>query len=356
MSARFLVTGGAGFVGSALALRLAAEHGGAAVTAFDNLCRRGSELNLPRLTRAGVRFVHGDLRNAEDLAAAGPAEWILDCAALPSVQAGYVGPLRPVIDSNLIGSIACLEHALSSGAGLLFLSTSRVYPIAALRALPLEIRGDRLALARGSAGTGWSEHGIAGDFPLAGARSLYGATKLCSEILIDEYRAMRGLRAISLRCGVIAGPWQQGRVDQGFVSLWAARHRYGGRLDYLGFGGDGRQVRDVLHIDDLCDLVALLMRDATRFTGRDLCAGGGPEHSVSLRELSALLALRCGRRVEIGSRPETHPSDIPWFVTDNRAITAATGWAPRRGIPQLLDDVLAWLDAERAQLEPLFAG
>jgi CDP-paratose 2-epimerase len=261
-----------------------------------------------------------------------------------------------VIDSNLLGSVACLEHAAACGAGFLFLSTSRVYPISALRALPLEVAGERVVLARGSAGPGWSEHGISADFSLAGARSLYGATKLCTELLIEEYAAMRGLRTIALRCGVIAGPWQQGRVDQGFVSLWAARHRYGGRLDYIGFGGDGRQVRDVLHVDDLCDLVSLLLRNSAHFAGRIYCAGGGPAHSVSLRELSALLADRCGRRIEIGSKPETHPADIPWFVTDNRAISAATGWAPRRGIPELLDDVLAWLDAERAQLEALFAG
>ncbi len=356
MSERLLVTGGAGFVGSSLALRLLAEQGGAEVIAFDNLCRRGSELNLPRLAAAGARFVHGDLRCAEDLAAVGPVDWIFDCAALPSAQAGYAGAARGVIDANLLGSVCCLEYAARHGAGLVFLSTSRVYPIAALRALPLERRGERLALRAGSAGSGWSEHGIGAAFPLAGARSLYGATKLCSELLIEEYAAIHGLRTLVLRCGVIAGPWQQGRVDQGFLSLWAARHRYGGSLDYIGFGGEGLQVRDVLHVEDFCDLVLLLLRDADRHAGKIYCAGGGPELSLSLRELTALLGELCKRKLAPGARAETHPSDIPWFVTDNRELSQATGWRPRRSLQQLLEDVIRWLDSERGQLERIFAA
>ncbi len=356
MAERILVTGGAGFVGSALALRLAAERRGAELIALDNLCRRGSELNLARLAAGGVRFLHGDLRCPDDLAAAGPVDWILDCAALPSVHAGYSGETRGVIDANLLGSVSCFEYASRHRAGVVFVSTSRVYPIAPLRALPLDRRGDRLALRAGSHGPGWSERGIAADFPLAGARSLYGATKLCSELLLEEYAAIHGLRTLVLRCGVIAGPWQLGRVDQGFFSLFAARHRYGGPLDYIGFGGEGLQVRDVLHVEDLCDLVLQLLGDADAHAGRTYCVGGGPEGSASLRELTALLGEICGRSLAAGARPETHPSDIPWFVTDTSEVSRATGWRPRRGLRQIALDVIGWLDAERGALQPLFGS
>jgi CDP-paratose 2-epimerase len=151
--------------------------------------------------------------------------------------------------------MTCLEAARRAGAGLLFLSTSRVYPIEPLRQLPLVAGDTRLRLPEGVTGVGWSADGISADFPLKGHRSLYGATKLASELLIDEYRHMYGMPVVVNRCGVIAGPWQMGKVDQGFVSLWAARHLWGTCLSYTGFGGTGLQVRDVLHIEDLCELV-----------------------------------------------------------------------------------------------------
>src|SRR6202008_348292 len=101
----------------------------------------------------------------------------------------------------------------------------------------------------------------------AGSRSLYGASKLASELLIEEYRTMYGLRAIVNRCGVIAGPWQMGKVDQGFVVLWAARHLFGQPLTYTGFGGDGPQVRDVLHIADLFELIKIELDNLSRLNG-----------------------------------------------------------------------------------------
>ena len=229
-----------------------------------------------------------------------------------------------------------------------------VYPIAALRALPLEREGERLALPEGAEGPGWSVEGIRHDFPLEGPRSLYGATKLASELLLWEYGAMDDLPVVVNRCGVVAGPWQLGRVDQGFLALWAARHLFGGELAYRGFGGEGLQVRDVLHVDDLYDLVALQLDDPNAFSGQLFSVGGGPERSVSLRELSLLCGPRAGGSREIGSDPVTHPADIPWFVTDLRDVTERTGWTPRRTLENIVDDVFAWLHEERERLEPLF--
>ena len=352
---RFLVTGGAGFVGSQLALRLKRDRPDAEVVALDSLKRRGSELALERLRAGGVAFLHGDVRNPEDLEPVGSADLLLECSAEPSVMAGYDGGARFLVHTNLQGTLNCLEFARSRGAGMVFLSTSRVYPIAALRGLPLERRGDRLVIPEHRSGPGWSAVGIRSDFPLAGPRSLYGATKLCSEHLIEEYAAMYGLPAVIDRCGVIAGPWQMGKVDQGFVALWAARHRFGGSLSYHGFGGEGAQVRDILHVDDLCDLVALQTLDLEQHAGRVYAVGGGPSGSVSLRELSGLCARLSGRALPIGSRPETHPADVPWFVTDNAEVTARTGWRPRRSREQLLEDVFRWLDGHGEKLREILA-
>ncbi len=352
---RILITGGAGFVGSSLALMFKQDRPEATVIAFDNLRRRGSELTLARLQRAGVTFVHGDVRQPADLDSVGPFDCLVECSAEPSVQAGYGQSPDYVLQTNLVGTIHCLEAARRHRARVLFLSTSRVYPIAALRALPLTESATRLEMSAGAAGPGWSAQGISADFPLEGSRSIYGATKLCSEHLAEEYAALYDLPVVVNRCGVLAGPWQMGKVDQGFVSLWCARHLFGGPLASIGFGGQGRQVRDVLHVADLYDLVCRQI-DAMRPGRYSLhTVGGGPENALSLCELTALAQAR-GRAVEIGSRPETHPADIPWYVTDISAVSAATGWRPRRSIATLVDEVFEWLRHNEEMLRPVLLG
>jgi len=353
---RILITGGAGFVGSSLALMLKRDRPADDIRVFDNLRRRGSELSLGRLRRAGVEFTHGDVRIADDLAEAGPFDLLIECSAEPSVHAGYGGSPSYVLQTNLTGTIHSLETARQYKADVLLLSTSRVYPIEPLRALPLERRGSRLDLPERASGPGWSTHGVTTDFPLRGFRSMYGATKLASELLVEEYRAMYGLRTIVNRCGVISGPWQMGKADQGFVVLWASRHLYGGRLSYLGFGGDGAQVRDVLHVADLYDLVRLQLADMTRYSGGVYNVGGGRANSVSLAELTALCRARADASIPVDAEPRTNDADVPYYVTDNAAVTAATGWSPARPFETLLDEVFAWLRDHRAALEPVLSG
>lgn len=355
MPKRVLVTGGAGFVGSSLAVHLARTRPPGSIVALDNLHRRGSELTLARLACAGVTFVHGDIRLREDIDAAGSFGVMIECSAEPSVHAGYGGDPSYVLGTNLVGALSCMEAARRRGAGLLFLSTSRVYPIDALRKLPLVERSSRVTLMEGARGTGWSGNGISTDFPLTGHRSLYGATKLASELLIEEYRNMYGMPAVVNRCGVIAGPWQMGKVDQGFVSLWAARHLWGTQLSYTGFGGKGLQVRDVLHIDDLCDLVDLQVDRLSEWSGAVLNVGGGADCSVSLRELTEKCEQRSGRRIQFAEVAETAPADIPYYVSDNNAVRALCGWSPQRSIDALLDDVFKWLRAGEEQLRPVLS-
>jgi CDP-paratose 2-epimerase len=357
MTFRLLITGGAGFVGSSLALAFRRDHPDWKVVAFDNLKRRGSELAISRLRAAGVEFHHGDVRCADDLEALGPVDLLIECSAEPSVHAGYQDAPNYVISTNLGGTVNCLEHLRRHGGDLLFLSTSRVYPIGGLRELPFEQQGDRLALPSGSAGEGWSgDAGIGENFPINGGRSLYGATKLASELLIEEYRAMYGLRAVVNRCGVLAGPWQMGKVDQGFVVLWMTRHIYGGTLAYTGFGGEGLQVRDLLHVDDLYDLLQLQLRALDHHSGATYNAGGGLPLSVSLRELTQWCERMTGNCLPIGRVPQTRPADIPYYVSDCRRVQQATGWRPQRGLAGLLEDIHRWLVDARAELEPILGS
>jgi CDP-paratose 2-epimerase len=347
---RIAITGGAGFVGSHLALSFKRETPDATVIAIDNLKRRGSELSLRRLSAGGVEFRHGDIRNAEDFADFGSLDLLVECSAEPSVLAGLATADRYLINTNLLGTINCLEYARRSDAAVVFLSTSRVYPIAALRELPLIATESRFAIPGSSSGLGWSARGIAENFPLTGSRSLYGATKLCSELIIAEYVALYGLRAVINRCGVLTGPWQMGKVDQGFVVLWAARHLFGGVLSYNGFGGAGLQVRDVLHVADLYCLIREQVARIATHSGKTYNVGGGAGCSISLVELTEACVRRAGRRMKIGSQPQTNPVDIPFYVTDNTVVSAATGWCPRYSMDEILDEVFDWLGEHRQEL------
>ena len=266
---RILVTGGAGFVGANLCLALAERHPDAEVVALDSLKRRGSELNLPRLRAAGVEFVHGDVRERDDLLAIEPVEAIVECSAEPSVLAGMGSGADFVVQTNLLGAHNCFELARRDGAHVVFLSTSRVYPVAAQLELHLREEATRFALEASQPFAGASEHGIAEDFPLAGARTLYGATKLAAELLMTEYADAFGIRATIDRCGVIAGPWQMGKVDQGVFTHWLLAHYQRRPLTYIGYGGTGKQVRDVLHVDDVCDLVLEQLADPGGLGRRD---------------------------------------------------------------------------------------
>jgi CDP-paratose 2-epimerase len=217
--------------------------------------------------------------------------------------------------------------------------------------LPLVPTESRFVIPESNTGSGWSARGITENFPLIGSRSLYGATKLCSELIIAEYVTLYGLRAVINRCGVLTGPWQMGKVDQGFVVLWAARHLFGGALSYNGFGGTGFQVRDVLHVEDLYRLIDKQVAEIASHSGKIYNVGGGAECSVSLAELTEACVRHTGRRLSIASQPETNPVDIPYYVTDTTAVTGTTGWRPRLSMADVLDDIFGWLRDHRGELE-----
>jgi CDP-paratose 2-epimerase len=353
---RVLVTGGAGFVGANVSILLAERHPQWKIVALDNLRRRGSELNLPRLRDAGVEFLHGDIRERSDLEAVGALSAVVECSAEPSVMAERTGGADYVVRANLLGAWHCVELAAERGAQLVFLSTSRVYPLAALRSVAFAEQGTRFELIDEQPLPGVSAEGISERFPLDGARTLYGTTKLAAEMLIAEYREARGLRAVVDRCGVIAGPWQMGKVDQGVFTHWMLCHRFGWPLSYIGFGGSGKQVRDLLHIDDLVDLVEDQLARPEVWDGVVVNVGGGRETSLSLAETTTLCREITGREIDISSEPDDRPGDVPIYVSDCSLARSLCDWEPRRSARRILEDIDAWIsDNQRALKDALGA-
>jgi CDP-paratose 2-epimerase len=341
-----LITGGAGFVGSNVAIGLTRRQPGWSIVALDSLRRRGSELNLTRLREAGVSFVHGDVRVLDDVLSAGEFDAVVECSAEPSVLSGG----DYVVQANLVGAYHCLELARRCDAQFVFLSTSRVYPVAELERLAYTEDDLRFELEHDQPMPGASELGIAEAFPLTGARTMYGATKLAAELLIEEYRAGHGLRAVVDRCGVIAGPWQMGKVDQGVFTYWVLAHHFDRPLSYIGFGGTGKQVRDLLHVEDLLDLLELQLTAPERWDGVTVNVGGGRSCSLSLLETTAICAEITGRRIGIGAVPENRPGDIPVYLSDCAGVFSLSDWRPRRGPREILADIHSWISEHEASV------
>jgi CDP-paratose 2-epimerase len=338
-----LVTGGAGFIGASLALELASRHPAWEVTAFDNLHRRGSELNLARLREGGVRFVHGDVRDPDDLRAAGPFEALLECSAEPSVMAGVDGATGFLMRTNLLGAYHCLEEAARHRAQVVFLSTSRVYPVAPLNALAYEEHETRFALSDEQSLPGASASGVSERFPLEGARTLYGASKLAAELLVTEYAESFALPTVVNRCGVVAGPWQMGKVDQGVFTHWMLAFYYRRALSYLGFGGTGKQVRDLLHVADLAELVDDQLQRPEHWAGAVVNVGGGADVSLSLRETSLLCREITGHDLEIGHDPNTRTGDVRIYLSDCGTLSRFSDWRPSRAPADILADIYTWI-------------
>lgn len=280
---KILISGVCGFVGSELALGL--RRAGHAVTGFDNFSRPGSELNRPRIENAGVEFFRGDVRFEKDLAGVRGIDWVIDAAANPSVLAGVDGKTgsRELLEHNLWGTVNLLEVCKREGAGMILLSTSRVYSIDGLCALPVVDEGKAFVLRQSIPSAG--PLGVTEDFSTTAPISLYGASKLSSEQIALEYGSAFGFPVWVNRCGVMAGAGQFGKPDQGIFSYWIHSWAQKAPLKYIGFGGTGHQVRDCLHPEDLLGLVFKQLRDERTKGLRDQGTKGlGDERTNGMRD------------------------------------------------------------------------
>jgi CDP-paratose 2-epimerase len=349
---RILITGICGFAGSTLARDLLGA--GHQVTGFDSFIRPGSETNRAPLEKRGAKILTADLRHPTEMAALPPADFVIDAAANASVLAGVDGRTssRELVDHNLVGTINILEYCKTHRAGFILLSTSRTYSIPPLAALKVEIKDDAFRPADSDDfPPGLGPAGVRETFSTAAPVSLYGATKLASETLALEYGETFGFPVFLNRCGVLAGAGQFGRADQGIFAYWINSWRRRRPLKYLGFDGQGHQVRDCLHPRDLVTLLE------TQFSAPPLPVGdrivncaGGAHSAMSLRQLSAWCAQRFGP-LAVASDPRPRPFDIPWLVLDAAKADRVWGWRPQTPVAAILEEIAVhaeknpdWLD------------
>ena len=335
---KILITGGCGFVGSNLAIYLKEKFKKSKIYTLDSLIRKGSRQNQKRLKKLKILNFNIDLsKNYKLKKIKKKFDLIIDCCAEPAINASSKDPNR-VFDTNLIGTFNILKKCIKDRSNLIFLSSSRVYSIKKLREIlkkskiykPLNIKKT-----------------INENFETSDPSSLYGFTKLASEKLIKEIFYNRNLKYIINRFGVIAGPWQFGKEDQGFASLWVAKHFFNRKLKYIGFGGRGHQIRDLIHIDDVCNIISLQIRKLKKVHNDTFNIGGGIKNAISLKNLTIKCEKLTKNKISFKKIANTSIYDIPYFVTDNKKIYKRYKWKPQKSIDEILNDIYIWLKKEK---------
>jgi CDP-paratose 2-epimerase len=350
---KILITGICGFVGNSLARFWRETSPEWEIFGLDNFIRPGSEGNRHELKRIGVRVFHGDIRAASDFETLPAADFVVDAAANASVLAGVDGAnnSRQLVEHNLAGTLNIVEYCKARRSGLVLLSTSRVYSIPPLAALPVRVENNAY-VPDSSQGlpTGLGRAGITEAFSTEAPVSLYGSTKLASEVIALEFGESFGFPVWIDRCGVLAGAGQFGRADQGIFAYWLHSWKQGRPLQYIGFDGQGHQTRDMLHPHDL----ARLVRAQIEFTGdskpRLVNVAGGESQSMSLRKLSDWCARRWGGR-EILSDPRPRRFDLPWIVLDSTRARTHWDWKPALSTDAILDEIARHAEADPGWLE-----
>lgn len=354
---RILITGVCGFVGSSLAESFLERLEGVRITGIDNLIRPGAETNRVRLQRLGVEFIHGDLRASSDFASLPKADWVVDAAANPSVLAGLdgAGSSRRLFEHNLGALVNVLEYCRENHAGLILLSSSRVYSIPALVSIPLRVEHQAFSLDLSQPlPSGLSANGIGPAFSTASPVSLYGATKLASEVMAAEYASAFDFPLWITRCGVLAGAGQFGKADQGIFAFWINAHLRRRPLRYIGFEGTGRQARDALYPRDLAALLTVQINTSRSGGQRVYTAGGGPANTMSLAQLNSWCNQKFGSHAPAMDL-QPRPYDIPWVAMDNCDAARDFHWSIETPLPQILEEIAAhaqnhpdWLEVSGA--------
>ena len=334
---KILITGGSGFVGSNIAIYLKKKLKKVKIYSLDNFVRKGSILNQKRLTKYNIKNFNYSIDNFKKINFLPKVDLIIDCCAEPAIEESKKDPDK-VFNTNLLGTFNILKKFIKDNSNLIFLSSSRVYSIEKLKkiinksVLTYPIKAKKK---------------INENFDTSSASSLYGFTKLSSEKLIKEFFFKTNLKFIINRFGVIAGPWQFGKQDQGFVSLWIAKHLFKKKLSYIGFGGYGHQVRDILHIDDVCEIIFLQIKNIKNINNDIFNIGGGIDNMISLKQLTKKCEKLTKNKIKFKKIPKTSIFDIPYYVSDNKKISKVYKWKPSRNINKILDDIYIWLSTNK---------
>ena len=335
---KILVTGGCGFVGANICLALKKKSN--KVFSLDNLSRKSSVLNFELLKKKGIKNYKIDIFNEKKIQKLIKFDLIIDCCAEAAVEVSKKDIDR-VFNTNLIGTFNLLKKAKKDKSKIIFISSSRVNSIIEIN----NIIGKKNLRKKIKINKRINEN-----FDTLKPKSLYGFTKLASELLIEEFSYAFGLKYIINRCGVISGPMQFGKQDQGFVSLWVWKHILNKNLKYIGFGGHGNQVRDVLHIDDLVSLINLQIKKLNKIYNKKICVGGSKKSNTSLKNLSSICQKITGNKLKYTKIKKTSIYDIPYFITDNTAANKIYKWQPKKNIIDIVKDNYKWLIKNKTKL------
>ena len=338
-----LITGGCGFVGANLSLYLKSKKFN--VYTLDNLSRKGSKFNYTVLKKKKIKNFRINIANYKKLKGLRKFDLIIDCCAEAAVEVSRK-KIDEVFNTNLIGTFNILKKAKRDKSKIIFLSTSRVNSIKNIN----KIIGNNSNLKKKL----HINKLIDDKFENSRPKSLYGFTKLASEMLIEEFNYAFGLKYIINRCGVISGPLQFGKQDQGFVSLWVIHHIMKKKLSYIGYGGHGNQVRDVLHIDDLCELIHKQIKIINKIYNKLYTVGGSKISYTSLKNLTKICQNITGNKISIDKKKSTSIYDIPYFITDNRKVSKAYKWRPKKNINKIVYDITTWINNNKNLIQKYF--
>ena len=338
-----LITGGCGFVGTNLSLYLKSKKFN--VYTLDNLSRKGSKFNYKVLKKKKIKNFKINIANYKKLKGLRKFDLIIDCCAEAAVEVSRK-KIDEVFNTNLIGTFNILKKAKRDKSKIIFLSSSRVNSIKNIN----KIIGNNSNLKKKL----HINKLIDDKFENSRPKSLYGFTKLASEMLIEEFNYAFGLKYIINRCGVISGPLQFGKQDQGFVSLWVIHHIMKKKLSYIGYGGHGNQVRDVLHIDDLCELIHKQIKIINKNYNKLYTVGGSKISYTSLKNLTKICQNITGNKISIDKKKSTSIYDIPYFITDNRKVSKAYKWRPKKNINKIVYDITTWINNNKNLIQKYF--
>ena len=350
---KIIIAGGCGFIGSSLANFFLSKYLKSKIYILDNLMRRGSEVNLKRLYNDRLVFIKGDLSDKTTFNKLPICDIFIDAAADPSVLSGINSPVLKLINNNFISTLNAIEWCAKTKCKFLFLSTSRVYPIKKLDKISFIESSTRFEWMKNQNIKGLSNEGINESFDMNGYRSLYGSSKYSSELFIHEYGKYKNLKYIINRCSMVAGPWQMGKIDQGVVTYWVSSHVYKKNLKYIGYSGTGKQVRDILHINDLCDLISKQIDNWSKMDSQVFNIGGGKGNSLSLVELTKLVNQITGIKSPISKDKNKRNGDIRIFITDNKKIENILGWKPILDTKKIVMDTFKWIINNKNELEKI---
>ena len=328
---KILITGGCGFVGSNIAIYLKRKILNVKIDSLDNLSRKGSAINCERLKEHNIKNYKYSVCDFNKIKKIPKYNLIIDCCAEPAIEISKVEADR-VFNTNLVGTFNLLKKCARDKSNLIFLSSSRVYSIGLLNKIKGKLKSNikKKSLKKKELSTD-------------GPKSIYGFTKFASEELIKEYSYLFNIKYIINRLGVISGPWQFGKQEQGFVSLWIWRHLNEKKLSYIGFGGKGYQIRDVIHIYDVCKLIYKQIKLFPKKNNLLLNIGGGMKNAISLKELTKKCEKITSNSIKFTVKKSTSIYDIPYFVTDNSKVSNLYKWKPEKNIDDIIRDTHLWM-------------